>query len=89
MMTQCPVCGSSEIVSDLKLYTNETVRNGMPIYAKLVEPEPAKKPFTWMVDERKVNFYAAVCGECGYTQLYTKEHAEILEAHQKGFQSRP
>ena len=88
MMTQCPECGSSEIVSDLLVCTDETVSSGKPAYVKLVEPEPPKKPFLWMAEEVKVNFYAAVCGACGYAQLYTKDHAEVLEAHKKGYASQ-
>lgn len=85
MMTQCPKCGSNEIVPDLKLLTNDTVSSGMPLFAKLVEPEPAKKPFMWMADEVKINFHAAVCGACGHTQIYTKQYEEVLEAHKKGY----
>ena len=48
MMTKCPECGSSEIVPDLLVCTDETVSSGKPAYVKLVEPEPAKKRFMWM-----------------------------------------
>ena len=85
MMTKCPECGSGEIVPNLLVCTDETVSGGEPAYVKLVEPEPAKKPFMWMSDEVKVNFHAAVCGSCGYTRFYTKVHAEVLEAHKKGY----
>ena len=78
MMTQCPNCGSSEIIADLKLLTDDTVSGGMPLFAKLEEPAPEKKPFMWMADEVKIDFHAAVCGACGYTQIYTKDFAELL-----------
>lgn len=88
MITQCPTCNSTEIVSDLKLLTDDKVNTGMPLFVKLVEPEPEKKPFMWMASEIKINFHVAVCGECGYTQLYTKEYEEVLDAHKKGYQSQ-
>jgi predicted nucleic-acid-binding Zn-ribbon protein len=88
MKTQCPECGSSDIIPDLLVCTDETVSGGMPAYVKLVEPEPPKKPFLWMAAEVKVYFHAAVCGACGHTQLYTKQHTEILEAHKKGYSSQ-
>lgn len=84
MLTNCPECGSSEIVPDLLVCTDETVSGGNPAYIKLVELEPAKKPFMWIADEVKVNFNAAICGACGYTRFYTKGFAEVLEAHKNG-----
>jgi predicted nucleic-acid-binding Zn-ribbon protein len=85
MITKCPECGSSDIVSDLPVYTDDTVSGGKPAYVKLVEPKPQKPPFLWMAAEAKTGFLAAICGACGHTQLYAEDHAEILEAHQKGF----
>ena len=86
-MSQCPECNSNDIIPNLKVSTDETVGGGMPAYVKLVEPEPAKRPFMWMAQDLKSTFSAAVCGNCGYTRLFADDHAELLEAHKKGYQS--
>lgn len=81
MMTKCPQCGSSEIVPDLIVFTEETVSGHRPAYVKLVEPGKRSPK------EVKAGFRAAICGSCGHTQLYTKYPKEILEAHKKGYVS--
>ena len=87
MMTQCPECKSNDIIPDLKLSTDDKVNTGMPAFVKLVEPEPEKKSFMWMAQEVKSTFAASVCGNCGYTRMYAQDHAELLDAHKKGYQS--
>jgi predicted nucleic-acid-binding Zn-ribbon protein len=85
MMTKCPECGSTDIVPDLIVFADAATSGQNPPYVKLVEPEPAKLPFIWMPKDVKAGFRAAICGACGHTQFYTKQHAEILEAHKKGY----
>ncbi|MBC8336157.1 MAG: hypothetical protein ISR59_12140 [Anaerolineales bacterium] len=85
--SKCFECGSSDIVSGLTVLTEETTSGGRPAYVNLAEPEPEKRPFLWIRDEVKSEFHAAVCGACGYTRLFAINHAEILEAHKKGFTS--
>ncbi len=85
MMTQCPQCGSTEIIPDLIVFTDETTGGHKPAHVKLLEPEPAKRPFVWIPKEVTSGFRAAVCGACGHTQLYAANHAEILESHKKGY----
>lgn len=87
MMTQCPECGSTEIISDLFVFADEAASGEHPPYVKLNEPEPAKRPFVWMPKSVAAGFRAAVCGECGHTQFYTKHFAQLLEAHKKGYTS--
>lgn len=48
MMTSCPECSSTEIVSDLLVFSGDAQTNDRPPYVKLLEPEPAKRPFIWM-----------------------------------------
>ena len=86
--SKCSECGSSDIVSGLKVLTEESTSGGRPAYVNLVEPQPAKKPFMWIAQEAKSEFHAAVCGACGHTRLYAKNHDEILEAHKKGYASQ-
>jgi hypothetical protein len=85
---KCPDCGSSEIVSDLLLFSDEATIGQHPPYVKSVEPEPAKRPILWMPKTVMTGFRAAICGACGHTQFYTKYHAGILEAHKKGYSSQ-
>src|SRR5690348_14279440 len=87
MMTKCPECGSSEIVPDLIVYADSSGTGQNPPYVKLMEPEPAKRPFVWMPKDVRTGFYAAICGACGHTEFYTKRHAQILEAHKKGYKN--
>ena len=87
MMTTCPDCGSTEIVSELLVFSGDAATGERPPYVKLVEPEPAKRPFIWLPKSVATGFRAAICGACGHTQFYTKNHAAILEAHRKGYTS--
>ncbi len=87
-MKTCPVCGSSEIVPDLLVFSDEALSGQHSPYIKLVEPEPVKRPFIWTPKTVATGFRAAICGDCGYTQFYTTHHAEILEAYQKGYRSQ-
>jgi hypothetical protein len=89
MMTKCPEYGSTEIVADLIVFSDSAGIGQNPPFVKLVEPEPAKRPFVWMPKDVKAGFRAAVCGACGYTQFYTNQHAELLEAHKKGYTTQP
>jgi predicted nucleic-acid-binding Zn-ribbon protein len=85
MMKKCPECGSTEIVSDLIVFAGDAPLGRDPIHVSLNEPEPAKRPFVWVPKSVTAGFRAAVCGACGHTQFYTKHHAEILDAHKKGY----
>lgn len=87
MMSTCPECGSTEIVSELLVFSGDAPTSERPPYVKLVEPEPAKRPFIWMPKTVATGFRAAICGGCGYTHFYTKHYREIWEAHQQGFTS--
>jgi predicted nucleic-acid-binding Zn-ribbon protein len=88
MIKQCPLCGSTEIVPDLLVFSDEAGSGQQPPYVRLVEPRPEKAPFIWSPKDVTSGFHAAVCGACGYTAFYTKRHAQILEAHKKGYTSQ-
>jgi predicted nucleic-acid-binding Zn-ribbon protein len=87
MMKTCPECDSTEIVSELLVFSGDATTNERPPYVKLVEPKPARVPFIWLPKSVATGFRAAICGACGYTRFYTKHHAEILQAHRKGYTS--
>ena len=85
MMTKCPECSSNEIIPDLVVFSDQAASAQQPLYVKLMEPEPAKRPFVWMPKSEVTGFYAAICGACGHTEFYTKRHAEILKAYRDGY----
>ena len=88
MLKQCPECGSTEIILDLLVYTDEALSGERPPYVSLLEPEPSKRPFVWMPKSVSTGFRAAICGACGHTLFYTQHQTEILEAHKKGCKSQ-
>lgn len=88
MMQTCPECGSSEIVPDLAVFSDEAAIGLQPPYVLLKEPRPEKPPFIWSPKTAASGFRAAMCGSCGYTRFYAKNHKEILEAHKKGYTSQ-
>jgi len=88
MMKACPECGSTEIVSDLIVFSDEAAIGLQPPYVLLKEPKPQKTPFIWSPKTAATGFRAAVCGSCGYTRFYARNYKEILEAHKKGYTSQ-
>ncbi len=88
MLKACPECGSTDIVPDLLIFADEALTGQHAPYVRLLEPEPVKRPLLWKPKSAATGFRAAICGACGYTRLYTKHHAEILEAHKKGYTSQ-
>ena len=83
-----PECGSTNIVSDLLVFSDKVLNGDRPPYVKLIEPEPEKLPFIWSPKPVATGFRAAICGACGYTRFYATNHAELLEAHKKGYTSQ-
>ena len=84
-MKTCPDCGSTEIVSDLIVFADEIAAGQIPVYARLVEPAPAKKPFVWVPKSVTTGFRAEICGGCGYTRFHAANHAELLAAKKQGY----
>ena len=80
MMTKCPVCGSTEIIPDLILFTGSSIENHLFV---ILKPDKGQKG-----DEVSVGFRADVCGSCGHTEFHTKYADELLDAHKKGYVSR-
>ena len=88
MTKACPECGSTEVIPDLLVFADESLAGKHPPYVKLVQPKPEKVPFIWSPKSVAAGFRASVCGACGYTRFYTKNLADLLEAHKKGFTSQ-
>ena len=88
MTKPCPECGSTDVVADLLVFADEALGGLHPPYVQLLEPAPEKKPFVWIPKSVASGFRAAVCGACGYTRFYARQHAQLLEAQKKGYASR-
>lgn len=88
MTTKCPECGSSEIIPDLVVFCDEENTGIKLLNVDLNEPEPPNRPFIWIPKSLKTGFTASICGSCGYTRFYTKAHAQLLDAHKKGYKSQ-
>jgi ribosomal protein S27AE len=84
----CPECGSADIVSDLVVFSDDSLAGQQPPYVQLLKPKPEKAPFMWSPKHVDAGFHAAVCGACGFTRFYTKRHAEILDASRRGYTSK-
>lgn len=80
MMTECPKCGSAEIVPDLLLFTGYDMQQVNVAYVSMEDPERKEANV-------EVGFRVDVCGDCGYSELRTKWHEDLLEARKKGFKS--
>ena len=84
MMTKCPECGSTEIASDLIVYSKPVRHAGneiIVVHVGLEDPTHKEQPLL-------VGFRAAICTDCGHTNFYTKRFAELKETIKKGFVNR-
>ena len=82
MMTKCPECGSTEIIPDLHVFTKQaSVATNENNYVVLEDPTHRGKPVN-------IGFRAAICGNCGHVEFFTRYAAELLDAHKKGYISR-
>ena len=88
MRDACPECGSVDVVTDLVVFSDDSLCGQQPPYVQLEEPKPDKPPFLWSPKTVSAGFHAAICGACGATRFYTKLHAELLDAHRCGYSSR-
>jgi predicted nucleic-acid-binding Zn-ribbon protein len=84
MMTQCPKCGSNEIISKLQIQGGD----GHPPFVDIVEPDPANRPFIWMPKRVQSHFRIDVCGACGYAEFYAENYKALNEGYKQGFRSK-
>jgi predicted nucleic-acid-binding Zn-ribbon protein len=77
MMTQCPKCGSMEIIPDLILISSA---GGMAGSVRVVLVDPSGKG-----DNVATGFRVDICGNCGYTEMHTKFANDLLNAYKKGY----
>jgi NAD-dependent SIR2 family protein deacetylase len=76
MMTQCPQCGSNEIIPDLVLFGNEVP--SYQAFVSLVDPHPhhTQEGFA-------AGILVAICGACGHIKMFTNWNKELLEEYKK------
>ncbi len=77
MMTNCPKCGSTEIIQDLILLSAAAGDVGT---ARVILVDPSGKG-----EKVRVGFRTDICGNCGYAEFYTKYASDLLNAHKKGY----
>ncbi len=72
----CPKCGSHKIIKDKPII--DKGQHGLPVGALSVVV--ADKRTSWLFgDIATGEIRAWICGECGYTELYTTNFKELLE----------
>jgi hypothetical protein len=76
----CPRCGSSDVIPNV--YVLDRGHYDRPAgNLKVVVDE---NPNAWLFKgEVQSSLKAWVCGSCGFTELYAKDYAALLAAHQK------
>ncbi len=77
MMTQCPQCGSKDIIPDLIVLARVAGDAGQ-IGVTMEHPKGKDEPAS-------VGVRVAVCGACGHAELYTRFPKDLLDAYKKGY----
>ena len=73
----CPKCGSSEVVSDLRVMDRGHGSADAGDLSAVVYGNPE----AWVFKNKvRVQLSACVCGACGYTELYAADPAAMLAA---------
>lgn len=77
--TECPKCGSSDILPKQKIVSTE---GGSSVeYRAIVRLR--EKTGTWRVRSHDHPIVAWICGNCGYTELYTAKAKELSDTYQR------
>ena len=74
---ECPKCGSSNIVPKQKIVSAESSVDSRVI-VRLRE-----KTGTWRIKHHDHPIVARICGDCGYTELYTAKAKELSDTYQR------
>jgi predicted nucleic-acid-binding Zn-ribbon protein len=75
----CPKCGSSNIIPKQKVVGSEF--GGSIDYRVIIRLR--EKSGTWRVKHYDHPLVARVCGDCGYTELYTAHPPELASVYQR------
>ena len=76
----CPKCGSTKIVPRARVIDRGHAGRD---YGN-VQVGAARRPDNFFTMLEKVDVYARVCGECGFTELFVADPAAIYEAYVQG-----
>jgi predicted nucleic-acid-binding Zn-ribbon protein len=77
MMTKCPKCDSTEVIPELSLFGSAGGKTGS-VFVSLLDPSGRGENVS-------AGFRADICGNCGYTEFYSKKAPLLLEAHKKDY----
>ena len=73
---RCSKCGSDDQIPDVHIHGG--------FHARSLKVEIVEKPKAWL--DKGIHegiLTATVCGQCGFTELYVKNPAELLKAYRK------
>jgi hypothetical protein len=76
----CPKCNGKQVVPNLPVHY-EAAR---VVYCNIAEPADKSK-FIQKVGSVRSELRAWICGNCGYTETYATQHAELAQGYQKGW----
>jgi len=80
---KCPKCGSTAIMQDVKV--RDVGGSGpYPLRAETEAPEPPNSNFLWTPETATGDIRAWICSQCGFTELYTNNLAELYKIYQLG-----
>ena len=79
---KCPKCGKSEIMTGIEV-RDDGRSSSHPLRVVVEEPEPAKHGAIWIQGQAIGEVHASVCANCGYTELYTDNLAELYRSYKK------
>jgi len=74
--SRCPKCGSDNQIPDVHVHGG--------FHARSLKVEIVENPEAWLdkgVHEDVLT--ATVCGQCGFTELYVKNPAELVKAYRQ------
>jgi predicted nucleic-acid-binding Zn-ribbon protein len=78
---KCAKCDSSKIIPQAELETRTIGKEGELIVYTAKRPDAA---FLHLQQREHSGLAARVCGECGYTELYTFRFEELYTAYLEG-----
>ncbi len=80
----CPKCNATAIIPDVTVWDYDASSN-RPLSLTVPLPKP---PGAFIYKGSETGHLRAwVCGECGYTELYTPQFAALWDAYQKSQQA--
>jgi predicted RNA-binding Zn-ribbon protein involved in translation (DUF1610 family) len=82
MDTECPKCGSQEVIPSVEVMDRSD--SGVQSLSLLIAEKPQAAVFRgW----RKFPLSARVCPACGYTELYVSDPRGVQESHERASQA--